>query len=184
MIMGYQFYFFMKTTKLTLHMEDNDMSKFSNKSNHKGEQRKANIFIPDDLVREALQEKGEKLTPELADSLVGNATNYFLNVISIYKDLIAHDKNITTEALNVFQTLAQNPNLTEEQSRYIIDQTVKITQQHNERMDNVIKVISVITKIFLYVLAFIAILAGGWSILLIFWLIVGSGSDQDDQSDQ
>lgn len=166
MIMGYQFYFFMKTTKLTLHMEDNDMSKFSNKSNHKGEQRKANIFIPDDLVREALQEKGEKLTPELADSLVGNATNYFLNVISIYKDLIAHDKNITTEALNVFQTLAQNPNLTEEQSRYIIDQTVKITQQHNERMDNVIKVISVITKIFLYVLAFIAILAGGWSIFV------------------
>lgn len=174
----------MKTTKLTLHMEDNDMSKFSNKSNHKGEQRNANIFIPDDLVRKALQEKGEKLTPELADSLVGNATNYFLNVISIYKDLIAHDKNITTEALNVFQTLAQNPNLTEEQSRYIIDQTVKITQQHNERMDNVIKVISVITKIFLYVLAFIAILAGGWSILLIVWLIVGSGSDQDDQSDQ
>lgn len=51
-------------------------------------------------------------------------------------------------------------------------------------MDNVIKVISVITKIFLYFLAFIAILAGGWSILLIVWLIVGSGSDQDDQSDQ
>lgn len=67
------------------------MSKFNNKSNHKGEQRNANVFIPDDLVREALQEKGDKLTPELADSLVGNATNYFLNVISIYKDLIAHD---------------------------------------------------------------------------------------------
>ena len=100
-------------------MEDNDMSKFSNKSNHKGEQRNANMFIPDDLVREALQEKGDKLTPELADSLVGNATNYFLNVISIYKDLIAHDKNITTEALNVFQTLAQNPNLTEEQREII-----------------------------------------------------------------
>ena len=33
--------------------------------------------------------------------------------------LIAHDKNITTEALNVFQTLAQNPNLTEEQREII-----------------------------------------------------------------
>lgn len=174
----------MKTTKLTLHMEDNDMSKFSNKSNHKGEQRNANMFIPDDLVREALQEKGDKLTPELADSLVGNATNYFLNVISIYKDLIAHDKDVATEAFNVFQTLAQNSNLTEEQSRYIGDQTVKITQQHNECMDKVIKGISLITKIFLYVLAGIAILAGGWSILLIVWFIVRSGSDQDDQSGQ
>ena len=84
------------------------MSKFSNKSKHKVEQRNTNVFIPDDLVRKALQEKGDKLTPELADSLAGNATNYFLNVISIYKDLIAHDKDVATEAFNVFQTLAQN----------------------------------------------------------------------------
>ena len=51
-------------------------------------------------------------------------------------------------------------------------------------MDKVIKGISLITKIFLYVLAGIAILAGGWSILLIVWFIVRSGSDQDDQSGQ
>lgn len=160
------------------------MSKFNYKNDRKREQKTSNVFIPDDLVREALQEKGDKLTLELADLLVGNATNYFLNVISIYKDLIAHDKDVAIEAFNVFQTLAQNPNLTEEQSRYIGDQTAKITQQHNERMDKVIKGISWITKLFLYFLAFIAILAGGWSILLIIWLIVGSGSDQDDQSDQ
>lgn len=150
------------------------MPKFDRKNKNNKGRKNTNALIPDSVVRRALQEKGKTLTPEMVDTLAKCATSYFETVLSTYKDLIERDAEIVKEALAVLEAMAKNPDLTEEQRKYIIDKTVEIEQSHGMRVEQIEKVVRFISKVCAVVFIVIAILATGgiaaFIILLIFYL--------------
>lgn len=150
------------------------MSKFNRENKNNKGRKNTNALIPDSVVRRALQEKGKTLTPEMVDTLAKCATSYFETTLSTYKDLIERDAEVAKEALAVLEAMAKNPDLTEEQRKYIIDKTVEIEQSHGTRVEQIEKGVRFISKVCAVVFIVIAILATGgiaaFIILLIFYL--------------
>lgn len=150
------------------------MSKFNRKNKNNKGRKNTNALIPDSVVRRALQEKGKTLTPEMVDTLAKCATSYFETTLSTYKDLIERDAEVAKEALAVLEAMAKNPDLTEEQRKYIIDKTVEIEQSHGTRVEQIDKGVRFISKVCAVVFIVIAILAtsgiAAFIILLIFYL--------------
>ena len=151
------------------------MSKFNKKDKNNKESKNTNVLIPDSVVRRALQEKGKTLTPEMVDTLAKCATSYFETVLSTYKDLIERDTEIAKEALEVLENMAQSPNLTEEQRKYIGNKVTEITQSHGMRMERMAEKVQKLSQMFAYVLIIIAILATGGLVAL---LMLHSDSDE------
>lgn len=137
------------------------MSKFNKGNKNNKGSKNTNVLIPDSVVRRALQEKGKALTPEMVDTLAKCATSYFETVLSTYKDLIEHDTEVTKEALAVLETMAQSPDLTEEQRKYIGDKVTEITRSHGMRMETMAEKIQELSRMFFYALIIIIIVATG-----------------------
>lgn len=144
--------------------------KNKNNKNNKG-RKNTNVLIPDSVVRRALQEKGKTLTPETVDTLAKCATSYFETTLSTYKDLIERDAEVVKEALAVLETMAKNPDLTEEQRNYIGNKVTEIMRSHGMRMERMAERIQKISEMFFYVLIIIVSIAtGGLAALLILHL--------------